>query len=68
MSAEESRKRVVRRVLDVALTAVIAASVIAVCFVAVKYLAVFAGIACLLIAIANLALRYAPVRGKRTVA
>jgi hypothetical protein len=62
-----STKRIANRVLDIALTAVIAAAVIGVCFVAVKYLAVFAGIAFLVIATAHMALRYIPVREKQTM-
>jgi hypothetical protein len=68
MFTAESTKRIANRVLDFALTAVVVAFVIGICFVAVKYLAVFAGIACLVLAIASLALRYVPVRVKQTAA
>ena len=68
MFTEESTKRIANKVLDFALTAVVVAFVIGLCFFAVKYLAVFAGIAFLVLSIANLALRYAPVRVKHTTA
>ena len=68
MFTADNTKRIANKVLDVALTAVIVAFVIGICFVAVKYLAVFAGIACLVLSIANLALRYIPVRAKQTAA
>ena len=68
MFTADSTKRIANTVLDVAWTAVIVAFVIGICFVAVKYLAVFAGIACLVLSIANLTLRYIPVRVKHTTA
>ena len=68
MFTADSTKRIANRVLDFVLTAVVVAFVIGLCFVAVKYLAVFAGIAFLVLSIANLALRYAPVRVKQTAA
>jgi len=68
MFTEESTKRIANKVLDFALTAVVVAFVIGLCFFAVKYLAVFAGIAFLVLSIANLASRYAPVRVMHTAA
>ncbi|HEY5526991.1 MAG TPA: hypothetical protein VIK02_05380 [Candidatus Anoxymicrobiaceae bacterium] len=68
MFTADSTRRIANKVIDVALTVVIVAFVIGICFVAVKYLAVFAGIACLVLSIANLTLRYIPVRAKQTAA
>lgn len=68
MFTAESAKRIMNKVLAAVLTAVIVASVIGLCFVVIKSFAVFAGIACLALGIANLVLRNIPVHEKKTVA
>ena len=68
MFTAERTKRIANKVMDVLITAIAAAFVIGICFAAVKYLAVFAGIAFLVVAIANLTLRYIPVRVRQTAA
>ena len=68
MFTADGTKRIANRILDIALTVVVVAFVIGLCFFAVKYLAVFAGIACLVLAIANLGLRYIPARARQTAA
>jgi hypothetical protein len=54
MFTADSTRRIANKVIDVALTVVIVAFVIGICFV--------------VLSIANLALRYIPVRAKQTAA
>jgi len=65
---EGTIKRIIRTGFSILLTAAVVLLVISLSFFAVKYLAVYAGIALLALSVINLGLRYFPHRSRVTAA